>query len=129
MEVVLKDVKRLEVNESHSYADVASMISPSFRKKVLAAKANGELVDLNREVSGDCEVEFVLREDAEAFEILNHSCAHLLAQAIKNLYPEALFWVGPAIKEGFYYDIDLGENVLREEDIAKIEKDYCIFTR
>ena len=123
MQVVLKDGKTLELNPSQTYADVASMISPSFRKKVLAAKANGELVDLNREVSGDCEVEFVLREDAEAFEILNHSCAHLLAQAIKNLYPEALFWVGPAIKEGFYYDIDLGENVLREEDIAKIEKE------
>ena len=123
MQVVLKDGKTLELNPSQTYADVASMISPSFRKKVLAAKANGELVDLNREVSGDCEVEFVLREDAEAFEILNHSCAHLLAQAIKNLYPESLFWVGPAIKEGFYYDIDLGENVLREEDIAKIEKE------
>ena len=113
MQVVLKDGKTLELNPSQTYADVASMISPSFRKKVLAAKANGELVDLNREVSGDCEVEFVLREDAEAFEILNHSCAHLLAQAIKNLYPEALFWVGPAIKEGFYYDIDMGNNVLR----------------
>ena len=123
MEVVLKDGKRLEVNESNSYADVASMISPSFRKKVLAAKANGELVDLNREVLDGAEVEFILRDDAEAFEILNHSCAHLLAQAIKNLYPEALFWVGPAIKEGFYYDIDLGSNVLREEDIAKIEKE------
>ena len=123
MQVVLKDGKTLELNPSQTYADVASMISPSFRKKVLAAKANGELVDLNREVSGDCEVEFVLREDAEAFEILNHSCAHLLAQAIKNLYPEALFWVGPAIKEGFYYDIDMGNNVLREEDIAKIEKE------
>ena len=123
MEVVLKDGKRLEVNESNTYADVASMISPSFRKKVLAAKANGELVDLNRAIANNAEVEFILRDDAEAFEILNHSCAHLLAQAIKNLYPEALFWVGPAIKEGFYYDIDLGSNVLREEDIAKIEKE------
>ena len=123
MEVVLKDGKRLVVNENNTYADVASMISPSFRKKVLAAKANGELVDLNRSVLDNSEVEFILRDDAEAFEILNHSCAHLLAQAVKNLYPDALFWVGPAIKEGFYYDIDLGSNVLREEDIAKIEKE------
>ncbi len=123
MEVVLKDGKRLVVNENNTYADVASMISPSFRKKVLAARANGELVDLNRSILDNAEVEFILRDDAEAFEILNHSCAHLLAQAVKNLYPDALFWVGPAIKEGFYYDIDLGSNVLREEDIAKIEKE------
>ena len=55
--------------------------------------------------------------------ILNHSCAHLLAQAVKHLYPNALFWVGPVIEEGFYYDIDLGDDVLKEEDIPKIEKE------
>ena len=52
--------------------------------------------------------------------ILNHSCAHMLAQAVKRLYPRAKFWVGPCIKEGFYYDIDLGEAVLREEDLEQI---------
>ena len=54
---------------------------------------------------------------------LNHSCAHLLAQAIKHLYPNAKFWVGPAIEEGFYYDIDLGDIVITEEDLPKIEKE------
>ena len=54
---------------------------------------------------------------------LNHSCAHLLAQAVKHLYPKALFWVGPVISEGFYYDIDLGDNVIKEEDLVKIEKE------
>ena len=122
MQVVLKDGKTLELNPSQTYADVASMISPSFRKKVLAAKANGELVDLNREVSGDCEVEFVLREDAEAFEILNHSCAHLLAHAMKRLYPGTLFGVGPAIEEGFYYDFKVSEPV-QLEDLPKIEEE------
>ncbi len=123
MNVLLKDGKNLDVRDGSSFADVASLISPSFRKKVLAAKFNGEEVDLNRLVPGDGSVEFILKEDPEAYSILNHSCAHLLAQAIKNLYPNALFWVGPAIKEGFYYDIDLGSDVLREEDIAKIEKE------
>ena len=123
MNVLLKDGKSLDVRDGSSFADVASLISPSFRKKVLAAKFNGEEVDLNRLVPGDGSVEFILKEDPEAYSILNHSCAHLLAQAIKNLYPNALFWVGPAIKEGFYYDIDLGSDVLREEDIAKIEKE------
>ena len=59
----------------------------------------------------------------ERLSHLNHSCAHLLAQAITHLYPNAKFWVGPAIKEGFYYDIDLGENVITEEDLPKIERE------
>ena len=63
-----------------------------------------------------------IKED-EKLSVLNHSCAHLLAQAIKHLYPEAKFWVGPVIEEGFYYDIDLGENTLTEDDLPKIEKE------
>ena len=63
-----------------------------------------------------------IKED-EKLNILNHSCAHLLAQAVKHLYPNALFWVGPVIEEGFYYDIDLGDEVIKEEDLEKIEKE------
>lgn len=63
-----------------------------------------------------------IKED-EKLSVLNHSCAHLLAQAVKHLYPHALFWVGPVIEEGFYYDIDLGDNVIKEEDLVKIEKE------
>ena len=62
-------------------------------------------------------------KENEKLNILNHSCAHLLAQAVKHLYPEAKFWVGPVIEEGFYYDIDLGDKTLAEEDLAKIEKE------
>ncbi len=62
-------------------------------------------------------------KENEKLSILNHSCAHLLAQAVKHLYPEALFWVGPVIEEGFYYDIDLGGITLTEEDLPKIEKE------
>lgn len=63
-----------------------------------------------------------IREDKE-LSIMNHSCAHLLAQAVKHLYPKALFWVGPVIEEGFYYDIDLGDEVIKEEDLEKIERE------
>ena len=63
-----------------------------------------------------------IKED-EKLNVLNHSCAHLLAQAVKHLYPNALFWVGPAIEEGFYYDIDLGDVTITEEDLEKIEKE------
>ena len=63
-----------------------------------------------------------IKED-EKLSVLNHSCAHLLAQAVKHLYPNAMFWVGPVIEDGFYYDIDLGDEVIKEEDLAKIEKE------
>ena len=63
-----------------------------------------------------------IKED-EKLNILNHSCAHLLAQAVKHLYPNAKFWVGPVISDGFYYDIDLGDDVIKEEDLPKIEKE------
>ena len=63
-----------------------------------------------------------IKEDKE-LSVMNHSCAHLMAQAVKHLYPEAKFWVGPVIEEGFYYDIDLGDKVLTEEDLGKIEKE------
>ena len=63
-----------------------------------------------------------IKED-EKLNVMNHSCAHLLAQAVKHLYPKALFWVGPVIEEGFYYDIDLGDEVIKVEDLEKIEKE------
>ena len=63
-----------------------------------------------------------IKED-EYLNKLNHSCAHLLAQAVKHLYPEAKFWVGPVIEDGFYYDIDLGDKTLTDEDLVAIEKE------
>ena len=62
-------------------------------------------------------------KENESLNVLNHSCAHLMAQAVKHLYPEAKFWVGPVVEEGFYYDIDLGDNVIKEEDLEVIERE------
>ncbi len=62
-------------------------------------------------------------KENEELSVLNHSCAHLMAQAVKHLYPQAKFWVGPVVEEGFYYDIDLGDDVIRDEDLPKIEKE------
>ena len=64
------------------------------------------------------------KED-EQLNMLNHSCAHLMAQAVKHLYPQAKFWVGPVVAEGFYYDIDLGDDVIRDEDIAARNEKSC----
>ena len=69
---------------------------------------------------GECMINI---KENEQLNVLNHSCAHLMAQAIKHLYPQAMFWVGPVITDGFYYDIDLGEDVIREEDLPLIEKE------
>ena len=65
-------------------------------------------------------------KENEQLNTLNHSCAHVMAQAIKHLYPQAKFWVGPVVAEGFYYDVDLGDEVVSDEAIAKIEKEMKI---
>ena len=62
-------------------------------------------------------------KENEQLNTLNHSCAHVLAQAVKHLYPQAKFWVGPVVSEGFYYDMDLGDQVITDEDLPKIEKE------
>ncbi|HRY77431.1 MAG TPA: threonine--tRNA ligase [Candidatus Izemoplasmatales bacterium] len=101
---------------------VAAAISPSLKKRCVAAKVNGVLVDLVRPIESDADLELILDDRPEALEILRHSYAHLMAQAVKSLYPEAHFGVGPAIEEGYYYDIDFGDKVLTDSDLPEIEK-------
>ena len=122
MKVQLLNGDSIQWEAGHSLADLAAKISPSLRKKTLVGKVNGALKDMSYILQNDAEVEFITAESFEAFDVLNHSCAHLLAQAVKRRYPHAKFWVGPAIEEGFYYDIDLGEDVIREEDLLGIEQ-------
>ncbi len=111
-----------EFEKGVSSVEIANSISPSLVKKGVAAKVNGEIIDLTRPIEEDADFELLTSESNELFNLLNHSAAHLLAQAIRELYPNSLFGVGPAIEEGFYYDIDLGDVKLTEEDLAKIEK-------
>ena len=90
-------------------------------KKALAGKLNGELLDLEREVSTGGTLEPVLSGSEEGLSILRHSCAHLMAQAIENLYPGTHFGIGPCIKDGFYYDVDVAGAVITEQDLPAIE--------
>jgi threonyl-tRNA synthetase len=122
MKVQLLNGDSIQWEAGRSLADLAAKLSPSLRKKTLVGKVNGALKDMSYILHDDAEVEFITAENLEAFDVLNHSCAHLLAQAVKRRYPHAKFWVGPAIEEGFYYDIDLGEDVIREEDLLGIEQ-------
>ena len=102
--------------------DIAASISPGLKKKSIAGKFNGELYDLKRPIDTDGTIEIVTQDTADALEILRHSTAHLMAQAIKRLYKNAKFGVGPVIEGGFYYDFDMEES-LTPEDLAAIEKE------
>ncbi|SIQ15409.1 threonyl-tRNA synthetase [Peribacillus simplex] len=102
--------------------DIAASISPGLRKKSIAGKFNGELFDLKRPIEQDGTIEIVTQDAADALEVLRHSTAHLMAQAIKRLYKNAKFGVGPVIEGGFYYDMDLEES-LTPEDLPLIEKE------
>jgi len=102
--------------------EIAGSISPGLKKKALAGKVNSELYDLRRPINEDASFEIITPEREEALEILRHSSAHLMAQAIKRLYGNVKLGVGPVIEGGFYYDIDL-EKSLTPEDLPLIEKE------
>ena len=96
-------------------------LEPELKKEILAYKVGEKVVDLSRVLEEGEEISFITGKEPEGFEIMNHSCSHLMAQALKHLFPGVLFGFGPAIEEGFYYDIDLGERILSEKDFPAIE--------
>lgn len=101
--------------------DIAQSISPGLRKKAVAGKFNGQLVDLTKPLETDGSIEIVTPGSEEALEVLRHSTAHLMAHAIKRLYGIVKFGVGPVIEGGFYYDFDIDQNI-SSDDFEQIEK-------
>ncbi|BCU52534.1 threonine--tRNA ligase [Staphylococcus auricularis] len=101
--------------------DIAQSISPGLRKKAVAGKFNGKMVDLTRPLEEDGSIEIVTPGSDEALEVLRHSTAHLMAQALKRLYGDVKFGVGPVIDGGFYYDFDVEQNI-SSDDFDQIEK-------
>ncbi len=122
IKITFPDGSIKEFNKGVTSLAIANSISVSLAKKCIIAKVNGELYDLVRPINEDASIELVTNNCECLQDVLNHSCAHLLASAVKELYPNVLFGVGPAIEEGFYYDMDLDEVKLTEEDLTKIEK-------
>ena len=120
LKVELKDGSKLDVEEGKLIIEVAKELSPSLAKKCCVAKLNGKLVDLKTPINESAKLELVMYSDAEAFEVINHSCAHLMAQAVCRLYPGTRMGVGPAIEEGFYYDFSI-PTAITNEDLPKIE--------
>lgn len=122
IKITFPDLSVKEFSKGTTPLEVASSISSSLAKKCIVAKYNANLVDMSAPLEEDGSIELVLGGAEGLEDLLNHSCAHLLAQAVKELYPNVKFGVGPAIEEGFYYDMDLGDIKLTEEDLPKIEK-------
>ena len=122
IKITLPDGSVKEFPAGSSTKDVAASIAKSLEKAGLAGKFNGELVDYTRPLHEDGTLEIVTEKHEDALGILRHSTAHLMAQAIKRLFPKVKFGVGPAIETGFYYDTDT-EETISEDDLEAIEKE------
>ncbi|HYV53429.1 MAG TPA: threonine--tRNA ligase [Chitinophagaceae bacterium] len=102
--------------------DIARSISEGLARKVLAASINGQVRDATRPINEDASIKLLTWNDAEGKSTFWHSSAHLMAEAVESLFPGVKFWVGPPVENGFYYDMDLGDRKMTEEDLGKLEK-------
>ncbi len=102
--------------------DIARSISEGLARKVLAAKVNGEVWDATRPITGDATLKLVTWDDSEGKSTFWHSSAHLMAEAVESMFPGVKFWVGPPLDNGFYYDMDLGDRKMSDEDLQVLEK-------
>src|SRR5699024_3315444 len=122
IKLIFPDGAEKEFPKGTTGEDVAQSISPGLRKQALAIKLNKEAYDLRRPILENGTIEIITYRDDEGIDIMRHSAAHLLAQAVKRIYGDVQFGVGPVIEEGFYYDMDL-EHAITTEDLPKIEKE------
>ena len=121
IEVTLPDGSKREFNSPVTVGDVAASIGAGLARAALAGKVNGKLVDLSHPITENSTVSIVTDKDPEGLEIIRHSTSHLMAQAVKELYPQAQITIGPVIENGFYYDFSLPKH-LTNEDLPLIEK-------
>ncbi|MES2704719.1 MAG: threonine--tRNA ligase [Bacteroidota bacterium] len=119
--ITLPDGSVREYPQGTSASDIAKSISEGLARKVLAAEVNGEIWDTARPITSDASLRLLTWDDKGAKSTFWHSSAHLLAEALESLFPGTKFGIGPAIESGFYYDIDLGDRTMTEEDLQKIE--------
>ncbi|GHA60781.1 threonine--tRNA ligase [Pontibacter akesuensis] len=120
--ITLPDGSVRQYQEGVTSFEIAQSISEGLARNVLAAKVNGSVWDSNRPITEDAQVQLLTWNDDEGKNAFWHSSAHLLAEALEDLYPDVKFGIGPPVENGFYYDVDLGEHHLSQEDIAKLEQ-------
>lgn len=121
IQISFPDGATREYQSGISAMDVAKSISEGLARKVLAAKVNGQVWDASREITTDASLQLLTWDDADGKNTFWHSSAHLMAEAVESLFPGVKFWVGPALDRGFYYDMDLGDRQMTEEDLRQIE--------
>ena len=124
VKIILKDGKEMEFESAVPLFEAAKAISNSLAKEAVCAKVNGELADLRDPIVDGAQVEFFTKEDPEGLYTLRHTASHILAQAMQHLYPEVKFAIGPAIDNGFYYDLD-SEHAFSQEDFEAIEREMA----
>jgi len=122
IKITLPDGAVREYESGTSAFDVAKSISEGLARKVLAASINGEVWDAHRPIETDASLKLLTWDDADGKSTFWHSSAHLMAEAVEAGFPGVKFWVGPAIDKGFYYDMDLGDKKISEEDLLQLEK-------
>jgi len=120
--ITLKDGSIREVEKGTSILDFAKGISEGLARMAVGAEMNGESVDLMTTIEDDCDLNIVRFEDENGKDFLRHTSSHILAQAVKRLYPGTKLAIGPSVENGFYYDFD-SEHVFTPEDLEKIEKE------
>lgn len=120
MKITLKDGSVLEYNEAKTAADITKDISMGLFRNATCCRIDGEIKDLRTVVDGDCSLEILTFDDKDGQKAFNHTASHIMAQAVKRLYPDAKLTIGPAIDNGFYYDFDV-ENSFSPDDLVKIE--------
>ncbi len=111
-----------EYNKGISALEIAKSISEGLARKIVAASINGIVWDATRPIQGDASLKLLTWDDSDGKATFWHSSAHLMAEAVEQVFPGVKFWVGPALEKGFYYDMDLGDRKLTEEDLAVLEK-------
>ncbi len=121
IKITLPDGAVREYPEGTSSLEVAKSISEGLARKVIAANINGEVWDATRPITRDASVKLLTWNDADGKSTFWHSTAHLMAEAVESIFPGVKFWVGPAVENGFYYDMDLGGQHITEEDLRKLE--------
>jgi threonyl-tRNA synthetase len=123
--VRLPDGSQRELEPGASAADLAAKIGPGLAKAAVAAEVNGQVVDLSRPLPDGAGVRLLTKKDPEALEVLRHSAAHLMADAILRLYPRAELTIGPVVEDGFYYDIHMPEGKITPDDFPRIEAEMA----
>ncbi|HWR33786.1 MAG TPA: threonine--tRNA ligase [Chitinophagaceae bacterium] len=120
--ITLPDGSVRQYKKGTTSLDIAKSISEGLARKVLSASINGQVCDATRPVNEDASLKLLTWNDNDGKSTFWHSSAHLMAEAVESMFPGVKFWVGPPVENGFYYDMDLGDNKITEEDLAALEK-------